>query len=62
MIEEYNFKSICNLTTKVMGLPDGALASKSRKRPLQVARSIIKSIKHIWMLLAQKRFLLIMIL
>ena len=40
MIEEYNFKSICNLTTKVMGLPDGALASKSRKRPLQVARSI----------------------
>ena len=40
MIAEYNFKSICNLTTRVMGLPDGALASKSRKRPLQVARSI----------------------
>ena len=40
MIAEYNFKSICNLTTRVMGLPDGALATKSRKRPLQVARSI----------------------
>jgi hypothetical protein len=40
MIEEYNFKSICNLTTRVMGLPDGSLALKSRKRPLQVARSI----------------------
>ena len=40
MIAEYNFKFICNLTTKVMGLPDGALATKSRKRQLQVARSI----------------------
>ena len=40
MIEEYNFKSICSLTTRVMGLPDGALATKSRKRPLQVARAI----------------------
>jgi hypothetical protein len=40
MIEEYNFKAICSLTTRVMGLPDGALATKSRKRPLQVARAI----------------------
>ena len=40
MIAEYNFKSICNLTTRVMGLPDGSLATKSRKRQLQVARSI----------------------
>ena len=40
MTEEYNFKSICNLTTKLLGLPDDALALKSRKRPLQVARSI----------------------
>ena len=40
MIEEYNFKAICILTTRVMGLPDGALATKSRKRPLQVARAI----------------------
>jgi hypothetical protein len=40
MTEEYNFKSICNLTTKLLGLPDDALALKSRKRPLQVARAI----------------------
>jgi len=40
MIEEINFKSICNLTTRVMGLPDGSLALKSRKRQLQSARSI----------------------
>ena len=40
MTEELNFKSICSLTTRVMGLPEGSLALKSRKRPLQVARSI----------------------
>ena len=40
MIAEYNFKCICDLTTRVLGLPDGSLALKSRKRPLQVARSI----------------------
>ena len=40
MIAEYNFKCICDLTTRVLGFPDGSLATKSRKRPLQVARSI----------------------
>ena len=35
MTEEYNFRNICNLTTKLLGLPDDALALKSRKRPLQ---------------------------
>jgi|TARA_R100000963_G_C4596365_1_gene71636 hypothetical protein len=40
MTEEDNFKNICNLTTKLMGFEDGALTLKSRKRPLQVARSI----------------------
>ena len=40
MTEEDNFKNICNLTTKLMGFEDGALALKSRKRPLQVARSV----------------------
>jgi len=40
MTEEDNFKNICNLTTKLMGFEDGALALKSRQRPLQVARSI----------------------
>ena len=39
MTEEYNFKNLCNLTTRIMGLPDGSLALKSRKRPLQVARA-----------------------
>ena len=40
MIEELNFKAICSLTTRVMGLPEGSLALKSRKRQLQSARSI----------------------
>ena len=40
MTEEDNFKNLCNLTTRVLGLPDGSLALKSRKRPLQVARAI----------------------
>jgi hypothetical protein len=40
MIAEYNFKCICDLTTSVLGFPKGSLALKSRKRPLQVARSI----------------------
>ena len=40
MTEEDNFKNLCNLTTRVLGLPNGALALRSRKRPLQVARSI----------------------
>jgi hypothetical protein len=40
MTEENNFKNICNLTTKLMGLKDGSLALKSRKRHLQVARSV----------------------
>ena len=40
MIAEDNFKNLCNLTTRVLGLPDGSLALKSRKKPLQVARAI----------------------
>ena len=40
MIAEYNYKCICDLTTSVLGFPKGSLALKSRKRPLQVARSI----------------------
>ena len=40
MTEELNFKAICDLTTNVMGLPEGSLALKSRKRTLQAARSI----------------------
>ena len=40
MTEEINFKAICDLTTRVMGLPTGSLALKSRRRQLQSARSI----------------------
>ena len=40
MTAKDNFINICNLTTNVMGLPKGSLADKSRKRSLQVARSI----------------------
>ena len=40
MTEEYNFKCICSLTTRALGFPDGSLSTKSRKRPLQAARSV----------------------
>jgi len=40
MTAEDNFKKLCSLTTRVLGLPDGALALRSRKRPLQVARAV----------------------
>jgi len=40
MREEANFKYVCDLTTNVMGLQKGCLPLKSRKRQLQVARSI----------------------
>ena len=40
MTEEYNFKCICSLTTNTLGLPDGSLSTKSRKRPLQAARAV----------------------
>ena len=40
MTEELNFKAICDLTTTLMGFNDGDLSLKSRKRPLQVARSV----------------------
>jgi hypothetical protein len=40
MTAEDNFKNLCHLTTRVLGLPDGSLALKSRKKPLQVARAI----------------------
>ena len=40
MTEEDNFKNLCNLTTRVLGLPDGSLALRSRKSPLQAARAV----------------------
>tara|TARA_R100000734_G_C3255592_1_gene55798 strand:- start:34 stop:543 length:510 start_codon:yes stop_codon:yes gene_type:complete len=40
MTHELNFKEICNLATRVMGLPKNSLASKTRKRNIQAVRSI----------------------
>tara|TARA_R100001443_G_scaffold25529_1_gene38381 strand:- start:248 stop:772 length:525 start_codon:yes stop_codon:yes gene_type:complete len=40
MTEELNFKAICDLTTNVLNMPKGSLSLRSRKRPLQVARSV----------------------
>jgi hypothetical protein len=40
MTEEDNFKNLCHLTTRVLGLPDGSLASKSRRSELQIPRSV----------------------
>ncbi len=40
MIAEDNFKTLCNLTTSLMGLRKGSLAFKSRKSELQVPRAV----------------------
>ncbi len=40
MTHELNFKAICSLATRVMGLPNGSLALKTRKRNIQAVRSI----------------------
>ena len=34
-----NFKTLCNLTTSVMGIPKGSLSCKSRKSEFQVPRA-----------------------
>ena len=39
MNKEFDFKCICSLTTRTLGLPVGSLSAKSRKRPIQVARA-----------------------
>jgi hypothetical protein len=39
MTEELNFKALCNLTTRVMGLPEGSLAFKNRTMNIQAARA-----------------------
>tara|TARA_R110002110_G_scaffold156878_1_gene352445 strand:- start:737 stop:1246 length:510 start_codon:yes stop_codon:yes gene_type:complete len=40
MTAEDNFKNLCDLTTSVLGFAKGSLATRSRKRPLQVARAV----------------------
>ena len=44
MTEEDNFKDLCNLTTSLLGLRKGSLANKSRKKELQIPRSIVSVI------------------
>jgi len=40
MIEEINFKILCDLTTNLVGLRKGCLAFKSREQKYQVPRSV----------------------
>jgi hypothetical protein len=40
MIAEDNFKTLCNLTTSLMGLRKGSLAYKSRRSELQIPRTV----------------------
>ena len=40
MTGEDDFKNLCNLTTRVLGLPKGSLALKTRKSELQIPRSV----------------------
>ena len=40
MIEEQNFKNLCNLTTSILGLRKGSLAYKSRQQKYQIPRSV----------------------
>ena len=47
MTSKDNFIHICNLTTSVMGLPKGSLASKSRKLKFQVPRMVASIIGRI---------------
>tara|TARA_R100000734_G_C3319046_1_gene114122 strand:- start:2268 stop:2795 length:528 start_codon:yes stop_codon:yes gene_type:complete len=40
MIQEDNFKNLCDLTTRLVGLRKGSLAFKSRKQEYQIPRSV----------------------
>ena len=40
MIEELNFKILCDLTTNLLGLHRGSLSCKSRKSKYQVPRTV----------------------
>jgi hypothetical protein len=40
MIAKDNFKTLCDLTTSLMGLRKGSLAFKSRKSELQIPRAV----------------------
>ena len=40
MIQEDNFKNLCNLTTSLMGLRKGSLSYKSREQKYQIPRTV----------------------
>ncbi len=40
MTDTEKFENLCDLTTNVLGLPQGVLSEKTRKQDIQVARSI----------------------
>tara|TARA_R110000765_G_scaffold20334_1_gene52842 strand:- start:259 stop:786 length:528 start_codon:yes stop_codon:yes gene_type:complete len=44
MIQEENFKNLCDLTTSIVGLHKGSLAYKSREQKYQIPRSIVSVI------------------
>ena len=41
MIQEENFKALCSLATRVVGLTDGALSFKNRSKHIQSARASV---------------------
>ena len=47
MTAEDNFKTLCKLTTRLLDLPEGALASRNRKVKYQVPRAVVSIIARI---------------
>ena len=40
------FKTLCQMTTNMLELPEGSLASKSRKKHLQLPRMVVSVVAH----------------
>ena len=47
MIQENNFKNLCDFTTSLVGLPKGSLSCRSRKQEFQIPRSVVSVISRI---------------
>jgi hypothetical protein len=47
MIAKQNFKTLCDLTTNLMGLRKGSLSLKSRKSEYQIPRSVASVVARI---------------
>ena len=41
MEQELNFKTLCQMTTNMLELPEGSLADKSRREELQIPRMVV---------------------